>query len=151
MAFATGYLADPAKVRGGERFGNTNIILSAARGDWSGINVGRYAQVKAGIIEDMDGTATPTIAGVVLRLAANAVEDGSVLDSNLFDHMEYLRQGLVTVDVKAGETAPSLFGAVQASNAGDANDGLAVATGGIDTNSEFLRVVAPNVWLVRLK
>lgn len=151
MAFATGYLGDPSKVQGGERYGNTNLILSAARSEWSGINVGRFAQLKAGVIQDMDGTVTPVIAGVVLRHVANAVEDGNKLDSDLFDHMEYMRQGMVTVDVKAGETAPALFGDVQASNAGDANDGLAVATGGVATNCEFIREVAPNVWLVRQK
>lgn len=152
MAFATGYLGDPAKVQGGERYGNNNTILSAARGDWTTVTVGRFAQVVSNVIVPMDGTATPTLAGVVLRLVSNAVEDDSQLDSNLFDHMEYMRAGMTTVDVKDGEAAPDLFGDVFASNAGDADDGLATSTGtDVATNCEFIRVVAPNVWLVRQK
>lgn len=153
MAFTTGYLGDPQQIGAGERQGNTNHILSAERGKWqNGLFVGRFAQVLNGDeIANMDGTVTPVIAGVVLRNPANAIEDADTFDTGLWSHIEYLRMGFVTVCVKDGETAPDLFGDVQASNAGDADDGKAVATGGVDANAEFISDLGNNVWFVRLK
>jgi hypothetical protein len=61
-----------------------------------------------------------------------------------------MRQGLVTVGIKEGET-PAKFGTVYASNAGDANDGLATATNtDIEVSGEFIEEITDNVWLIRL-
>lgn len=146
MAFQTGYLADPVKVGAGERFGSVNIILSATTFE-DGLKVGKFAQLKAGSIDNLDETATPVIAGVVLRNVASPVEDGSAIDGSLYGQVEYIRQGLVTVSVKEGET-PVQFGTVYADN----ETGEATATDtDIETSAEFIEEVQAGVWLIRLK
>jgi hypothetical protein len=147
MAFTTGYLGDPQRVGGGERFGDNVIVLSASVFG-TALKVGRFAQLKAGSIDNMDGTATPMIAGVICRNVAGAVEAGGTIDKALTSSVEYVRSGLVTVEVKAGEE-PEQFGEVFADNAG-ATAGQA-ATSGIETGAEFIREEKPGVWLVRLK
>lgn len=149
MSFATGYLADPQNVGGGERFGLNDIILTAVDFE-DNLKVGRFAKLDTGSIDNMDGSASPVIAGVVLRNVANPVEDGAVIDADLYSQVEYMRQGLVAVDVKAGET-PSLFDRVYVSNAGDANDGLATATNtDVAVNAEFIHEIQSGVWLIYL-
>lgn len=146
MAFATGAITDFQKVAGGERFGTANVVLSATTFE-NGLKTGRFAKLGAGSLDNLDGSATPTIAGVVLRKVADALESGATIDASLYNQVEYLRAGLVTVDVKAGAT-PSKFGAVYASN----TTGEATATNtDIATGAEFIEEVKPGVWLVRLK
>lgn len=145
--FATGLLGDPNEVGAGERYGTVHCILSATTFE-DNLQIGRFAKLDTGSIDNFDGSATPVIAGVVMRNVANPIEDGSVIDSALYEQINYIRQGLVTVQVKAGET-PTQFGRVYISNAGDANDGLATATGtDVDANAEFVEQVDTNVWLV---
>lgn len=147
MAFATTHLDDPQNVGAGERLGVTHLILSATSFE-DGLKVGRFAKLDTGRLDNFDGSATPVIAGVVLRNVANPVEDLATIDSALFSQVEYQRQGLVTVDVKTGET-PAKFGRVYISNAGDANDGLATATNtDVDANAEFIEEVQAGVWLI---
>jgi len=148
MAFATTNLDDPQKVGGGER--GDNVIALTATTFENGLKVGRFAKLDTGSIDNMDGSATPVIAGVVLRNVANAVEDGATIDSALYSQIEYARQGLITVDAKAGET-PTLFDRVYVSNAGDANDGLATVTNtDVAVNAEYIMTIQTNVWLIYL-
>lgn len=151
MAFATGYLADPSQVGGGERKGVANTIITKTTFE-DGLRVGRFAKLDTGSIDNMDGSVTPAIVGVPLRNVAAAVEEGLTVDASLHDNIELQIGGLVTVYVKTGESEPAFRGTVYASNAGDANDGLATSTGtDIEVpNCEFIEAVASNVWLVRL-
>lgn len=150
MSFASGYLGDPKQVGAGERFGTNQVILTS-RDFEDGLKVGRFAKLDTGSIDNMDGSSTPTIAGVVLRNVANATEDALTVDSDLYSQAEYAREGMVTVAVKDGET-PTQFGIVYASNAGDADDGLATATDtDIETAAEFIEEVQSGIWLIRLK
>lgn len=147
MAFSTGYIGDVGAVGAGERVGSLHTILSAIDFE-DGLKVGRFAKLASGSIDNMDGSATPVIAGVVLRNVANAEEDGGTIDADLYHQIEYARQGLVTVQVKSGET-PTRFGRVYASNAGDANDGMATATNtDVKTNAEFIEEIRSGVWLI---
>lgn len=145
MAFATGYLSDPNQVGAGERFGRTNIILSADTFE-DGLKLGHFVKLDTGSIDNLDTSATPVIAGVVLRNAAAPVEDGATVDASLYSSVEYMRQGLVTVRVATGET-PAQFGAVYADNA----TGEATATDtDIAVSGEFIEEVQAGVWLIRL-
>jgi hypothetical protein len=147
MAFATTHLDDPQNVGAGERYGVVNTILSTNEFE-DGLRVGRFAKWDTGQLDNMDGSATPTIAGVVLRNVANPVEDAATVDADLQTNTEYIRSGLVSVRVKAGET-PARFGRVYASNAGDANDGMATATNtDVVTNAEFIEEIQTGVWLI---
>lgn len=152
MAFTTGYLGDPSRVGAGERWDPNSAVVLTATDFEDGLVVGRFAKMDSGSLDNMDGSATPVIAGVVLRNVASPVEDGETVDATLFEQWEYQREGFVTVAVKDGETAPAMFGTVYASNAGDADDGLATSTGtDVETTAEFIRVVKPGVWLVNIK
>lgn len=147
MSFTQGHLDDPQKVGAGERQGTTMLILSESTFE-NQLKIGRFAKLDTGSIDNVDGSAAPVIAGVVLRSVTNAVEDGGVIDAALFEKVQVIRQGLVTVEVKAGET-PALFDRVYVSNAGDANDGMATATNtDIAVNAEFIAEVQSGVWLV---
>lgn len=103
----------------------------------------------------VDGSATPAIVGVATRELGTsfAAELSPDVDSS---YSTYLRKGLVTVTVKAGET-PASLGDVFVSNAGDADDGKATATGTDEAVSAvFIEEVQPvtgsadGVWLVEL-
>ncbi len=149
MAFSSSFTNDIVAVGSGEIYGNAGIKLSATNFE-DGLIIGRFAKYDTGSIDNFDGSATPTIAGVVMRKVSRAIEDASTVDATLYSQVEYLREGLITVDVKAGET-PTKFGRVYVSNAGDANDGLATAT---DTDvaaaAEFIEEIKENVWLINL-
>ena len=148
MGFGTGYQDDPSRVGAGERFDKDQTILTAQTFE-DGLKVGLFAKLDTGSLDNMDGSATPTIAGVVTRNVASPIEDGGVIDAALFSVADYARSGLATVAVKTGET-PTQFGAVFASNLGDANDGKALTAAGIATNAEFIEEVKTDVWLIRL-
>lgn len=150
MSFATGYLLDPSHVGSGERFGDHNIIFSHATFE-DGLTQGRFAKLDTGSLDNMDASATPTIAGVVLRNVAGAADFPATYTTDLFTSAPFLRQGLVTVDVKAGQT-PTQFGPVYAYNIAGADVGkaVAVATDAVEINAEFLEEVKPNVWLIRM-
>ena len=145
MAFETGYLDDPQKVGAGERYGNNNIVLTARTFE-NGLKVGHFAKLDTGSLDNLDTSATPVIAGVVLRNPAAPVEDGATVDADLYGQVEYIRQGLVTVRVATGET-PAQFGTVYADNA----TGEATATNtDIEVSGEFIEEVQDGVWLIRL-
>jgi len=149
MAFSSAFSDDIVKVAGGERFGNNNIILSNTVFE-DELKIGRFAKLDTAQIDNMDGSATPSIVGVVLRDESRALEDGAVVDKTLYSSMQYIRSGLVSVDVKASET-PAFLGRVYVSNDGDANDGLATATNtDVAVNAEFIREIKTNVWLIYL-
>lgn len=146
-AFPTGAIVDMPNVGAGERFGTCKTILSAVTFE-DGLKTGRFAKLDTGSIDNFDGSATPVVAGVVLRDIPGPVEADGTIDADTATKIEYIRQGLVTVDVKTGET-PALFDRVYISNDGDANDGLATATNtDIDANAEFIMEVSSGVWLI---
>lgn len=152
MSFPTPRTDDPVLVSSGERYGHTNISLAATTFE-DGLRIGRFAKLDAGSIDNVDGSASPVIAGVPLRSAARAVEDVDVIDQTLYGQIEYMRQGLVTVDVVTGDT-PAQFGAVFVSNAGNADDGKATTLDDATTvasTAEFIREIQTDVWLVRIK
>jgi hypothetical protein len=118
----------------------------------NGLKVGRFAKLDTARLDNMDGSAAPVVAGVVLRSVANATESLATIDTDIFSSWEYIRTGLVLVSVKAGET-PAKFGRVYVSNAGDASDGLALAAAtatSVPVNAEFIELYDTNVWLVNL-
>ena len=147
MAFTEVFSNDIENVGAGERFGTANVELNSTVFE-DGLIVGRFAKLDTGSIDLMDGSATPDIAGVVMRLVSRGVEGGDVIDHTIYDQIDYMRFGLCTVAVKAAET-PALGGRVYVSNAGDANDGLATATNtDVPVNAEFIKEVKSGVWLI---
>lgn len=155
MSFTTSYLGDPANAQEGEIYGIGHTILAAPNFE-DGLLAGRFAKIASDILENMDGSVTPVIAGVVKRRVANAVEDADAFDNTLFgDSQQYVRSGLVSVKALTGES-PVKFAAITASNAGDTHDGKAsVVAADVDhiaTNAEFIEVsdASTDVWMIRL-
>lgn len=152
MSFSSGFEVDYQNIGAGEQKGNRNIVLDYQSFE-DGLKVGRFAKVDTGRLDNLDGSATPIIAGVVLRVPTLTIENGETIEAkNHVGSVSYVEHGLVTVDVKIGET-PAYKGTVYASNAGDANDGLAqaVATNGVDTGAVFIEEVKAGVWLISQK
>jgi hypothetical protein len=85
----------------------------------------------------------------VRKVSSTMEENGSYV-STYNSSVDYVRGGMVTVEIKAGET-PAKFGEVFASNLGDADDGKALTAAGIATGAEFIEAISATVWLVRLK
>lgn len=149
MSFATGFLSDPNRVQGGESFNEAGVDLAFATFE-DGLLIGRFAKLDTGSVDNLDASATPNIAGIVARNDANAVEANGTINAALHSQISVRREGLMSVDVKSGETPPVLGARVQARNVADADAGLAVASGGVDTTAEFVEVITTNVWLVRV-
>jgi len=149
MAFSSAFSNEIGAVAGGERFGTNNIILANTVFE-DELKIGRFAKLDTAQIDNMDGSVTPEIVGVIIRDETRAVEDGAVIDKELYSQINYMRSGLVSVDVKSGET-PALLERVYVSNAGDANDGLATATNtDVAVNAEFIQEIKTGVWLIYL-
>lgn len=149
MAFPTAVSNDLEQIGAGERVGNTNIEYAATVFE-DELVIGRFAKLDTGSIDNMDGSATPEIAGVVLRSKTHAVEDGTTIDKDQNRQIVYQRSGLCTVTVKSGET-PALLERVYVSNDGGANDGMATATNtDVAVNAEFIYELKTGVWLINL-
>ena len=149
MAFLSARTDDIQQVGSGERFGTYNVELSSTVFE-DGLKVGRFAKLDTGSIDNMDGSATPSIAGIVTRNMSSAIEQNGTIDASIYEQINYIRSGLCTVAVKSGET-PSVLGRVYVSNAGNASDGLATATNtDVPVNAEFIREIQAGVWLVYL-
>jgi len=146
MSFATGAISDALPTKAGEVYGTSYIALYATTFE-NGLKIGRFAKLDADSIDNLDTSATPVLAGVVINSASNIVEDGATYTTLNNSGINYLRSGLIAVDVKSGET-PAKFGAVYASN----TTGEATATNtDLATNAEFIESLGTNLWLIRLK
>lgn len=147
MAFGTAVLSDIGEIQSGERHGTFHTVLTATTFE-DGLKAGRFAKLDTGSLDNMDGSATPSVAGVVLRKVSSSMESAGTIDADTEHRAEYAYYGLVTVDAKAGET-PVIFEKVYASNAGDTNDGLATVTNtDVDTGYTYIKTIATNLWLV---
>lgn len=147
MSFQTTITNDIPKIGSGEIFKDSAAIVLSASDFEDGLKVGLFAKLDAGSIDNLDGSVTPVIAGVVIRDVASAIEEDGTLTSEFHSLVTYTRKGLITVEVKDGES-PVQFGEVFASNAGDADDGKALTAGGEATGYEFIKEIKTNVWLV---
>jgi len=151
MVFSTLTYTDPQAIGGGELKGDVHVILSSKDFE-DGLRVGRFAQYVSGSpsLKNMDGSASPVIAGIPKRHLGRSVEAGDSIDATYQTHVDYVRFGLVTVDVKSGEE-PSRFGRVYVSNNGDADDGLATAdSANLEVNAMFIHEVGDGAWLIML-
>jgi hypothetical protein len=116
------------------------------------INTGKFAIIKSGNLANMDKTATPTVAGLVLQSVTNAIESGETFvktgDGAVYQ-VDVVSFGLATVAVKSGDT-PAKFGAVYAVNSGlvDADLGKATttATNNVTVKGYFNREIKSGVW-----
>ena len=118
------------------------------------LKTGKFAIIKTGNLSNMDKSATPVVAGLVLQSVVNAIESGETFvktgDGAVYQ-LDVLEWGLGTVDVKAGDT-PTKFGKIYAVNSGsvDADLGKATttATDNVEVKGYFNREIKAGVWEV---
>ena len=118
------------------------------------LNTGKFAIIKTGNLANMDKTATPVVAGLVLQSVVNAIESGETYvktgDGAVYQ-VDVVSWGLATVAVKSGDT-PAKFGAIYAVNSGlvDADLGKATttATDNVLVKGRFNREIKSGVWEV---
>ncbi|WP_157351251.1 hypothetical protein [Aliarcobacter butzleri] len=118
------------------------------------LKTGKFAIIKTGNLANMDKSATPVVAGLVLQSVVNAIESGETFvktgDGAVYQ-LDVLEWGLGTVDVKAGDT-PTKFGKIYAVNSGsvDADLGKATttATDNVEVKGYFNREIKAGVWEV---
>ena len=117
------------------------------------LNTGKFAIIKSGNLANMDKTATPVVAGLVLQSMVNAIENGETFvktgESAVYQ-VDVVSWGLATVAVKSGDT-PAKFDAIYAVNSGvDADLGKATTTpmNNAAVKGYFNREIKTGVWEV---
>jgi len=120
----------------------------------SGLTVGRFAKYDTGSMDNLDGSSTPKIAGIVKRNLTGDLSK-TVYDTE-DDVADVANFGYMTVDVVNGNT-PSKYGTVYAENAGvnagaDYGKATTLSTGNVEVaGADFWKEIKTNVWVVRLK
>lgn len=115
----------------------------------AGLKVGRFAKYDASSLDNLDGSATPVLAGVVKRNLTGDLTK-TVYDTE-DDIAELCNFGYVTVDVTDAAT-PTKYGQVYTINASGSDVGKAT-----DDNTKlevpgaiFWKEIKTNVWQVRI-
>ena len=154
MAFLNAVTPEIGAINSGELTTATGAHNQTAYDKFeTGLVTGRFAQVKAGVLSNMDATVTPIVAGVVLRNITGEIGANTYTNAGIAPdpHAQVVDFGRVSVDVKAGET-PVFGGAVSFENVAGANGGKALATGGVAVaNATFVKEIRANVWEITLK
>ena len=119
-----------------------------------GLVPGRFVKFDTGSIDNLDGSATPVIAGVARRKIASALENATYTKLGIAPDQvaEVVNFGFVTVEVPTGVN-PAKFGQVYAVNAGGSGANFGKATTVSTDNVAvpgcvFWEAKAANVWLV---
>lgn len=119
-----------------------------------GLIGGRFAKLDTSSLDNLDGSATPVIAGVVEYRETKAVEDGNTYTNTgegATHQVNVITWGKVTVDLVDGDT-PAKFGTVYAVNASgsgaDFGKATTTSTDNVEVAGYFNREIKTNVWEV---
>ena len=142
------------KAGSGEIIGNVGVVSTYTTFE-DGLLGGRFAKMNtAGDGVDLiDASATPTIAGVVKREVANALEDTGTYTAANANIADVIESGLVTVDVVTGLT-PSKFDPVYVENLTALDYGKATTAstaGNVLVDGYFYQEVDTDVWTIRIR
>lgn len=157
MSFSTTVQPTVKKMGTGEVIFSSPHNVSAFDEFEEGLLIGRFSQSLSGVISNLNGTATPTIAGVVKRKISN--ELNATYYTKLGQEVDQVAEvgdfGFMTVTV-TGTAAPSRFDPVYAINATGADAGKATqnsaATGALAiSGAVFWQEEEAGVWLIRYK
>lgn len=154
-AFTSHDFKEISEVDAGELNPNLSYKIDTYTANYNApLNTGKFAIIKTGNLANMDKTATPVVAGLVLQSVVNAIESGETYVKTGDDavyQVDVVSWGLATVAVKAGDT-PAKFGAIYAVNSGavDADLGKATttATDNVLVKGYFNREIKSGVWEV---
>lgn len=153
MAFKSAVLEESKKLGSGEVLRTKPYNVEAFSTFEDGLVMGRFAKYDTGSVDNLDGSSTPKIAGVVTRLIGGELgvntyrKTGTLVDTVA----EVMTTGFATVDVVSGNT-PARYGiayAVNASGSGaDFGKATTTSTNNVDSGYVFWEKVDTNVWLV---
>ena len=154
-AFTSHDFKEISEVDAGELNPNLSYKIDTYTANYNApLNTGKFAIIKSGNLANMDGTATPVVAGLVLQSVTNAIESGETYvktgDGAAYQ-VDVVSWGLATVAVKPGDI-PAKFGAIYAVNSAviDADLGKATTTptGNVAIKGYFNREIKKGVWEV---
>ena len=154
-AFESHDFKEISEVDAGELNPNLSYKIDTYTANYNApLNTGKFAIIKSGNLANMDKTATPVVAGLVLQSMVNAIENGETFvktGEGAVYQVDVVSWGLATVAVKSGDT-PAKFGAIYAVNSGlvDADLGKATttATNNVTVKGYFNREIKTGVWEV---
>jgi len=156
MAFNSTVLQDNPDLGAGEVITASPYNVSAFEVFENGLVEGRFAKFAAGSIDNVDGTGTPLIAGIVKRKITGEIGTGvySTTGTAIDQVAEMINFGFATVTV-TDAADPSKYDAVQFIDDGTGDAGKATeaaVTGGIVNVGDvvFWEQKAALVWLVRI-
>jgi len=152
-------------VNGGEQWTTAPCAATNYTNFQDGLETGRFAQLKAGILSNLDGTTTPDLAGVVLLRKSSALEDGTAISAENNVDVDVADFGRVSVYVVPGvvpvegesvyaynntDNGTENWGMATNAEANLASDGTTeVANASVD--AVFYKEVKAGVWIVTLK
>jgi len=156
MAFNNTVLQDNPDLGAGEFIAASPYNVSAFERFENGLVEGRFVKFDTGRIDNMDGSATPVVAGIARRKITGEIGTGIYSTSGLaIDQVaEIINFGFATVTV-TDAASPARYEAVNFVNAATADAGKAtdasVAAGIVSAGDVvFWEQKAINVWLVRI-
>jgi hypothetical protein len=156
MSFANTVLQDNPDLGAGEVITASPHNVSAFELFEDGLVEGRFVKYDTGQIDNMDGSATPVVAGIARRKITGEIGSGiySTSGQAIDQVAEVINFGFATVAV-TDDADPAKYGAVQFVNATGADAGKAtdadVATGIVSAGDVvFWEPKAAGVWLVRI-
>ena len=122
-----------------------------------GLIFGRFAKYDTGSLDNLDGSATPIIAGIANRDITQPTGTNTYDSTRLpagSQSADCITFGFATVDVVTGDT-PAKYGVVYATNDGlvPADFGKATTTtlNNIATNWVYMEELQTDVWLIARK
>ena len=156
MAFKNTVLQDNPDLGAGEFIAASPYNVSAFELFEDGLVEGRFVKYDTGSIDNMDGSATPVVAGIARRKITGEIGTGVYSTSGMaIDQVaEVINFGFATVAV-TDAADPARYDAVQFVNATGADAGkatdAAVASGIVSAGDVvFWEPKAAGVWLVRI-
>jgi hypothetical protein len=156
MAFKNTVLQDNPDLGAGEFIAASPYNVSAFELFEDGLVEGRFVKYDTGSIDNMDGSASPVVAGIARRKITGEIGTGiySTTGQEIDQVAEVINFGFATVAV-TDAADPAKYDAVQFVNATGADSGKAtnadVATGIVSAGDVvFWEPKADGVWLVRI-
>jgi hypothetical protein len=156
MSFANTVLQDNPDLGAGEFIAASPYNVSAFELFEDGLVEGRFVKYDTGSIDNMDGSASPVVAGIARRKITGEIGTGiySTTGQEIDQVAEVINFGFATVAVTDAAT-PAKYGSVQFVNATGADAGkatdAAVASGIVSAGDVvFWEPKAAGVWLVRI-
>ena len=156
MAFKNTVLQDNPDLGAGEFIAASPYNVSAFELFEDGLVEGRFVKYDTGSIDNMDGSASPVVAGIARRKITGEIGTGiySTSGQAIDQVAEVINFGFATVAV-TDDADPAKYDAVQFVNATGADAGKAtdadVVTGIVSAGDVvFWEPKAAGVWLVRI-